>query len=148
MNTESSALLAHIEALNAKTEAWVAEDPTNRWATTWMTDIDEWAKDGVHTVDDFTKFLLVSDIYETTREIYGYKTSWGALMEMSIEDLKAEAAALSTAAQQHYEESQERIKAEEEDMKYFAEVDSYERWLMDIPNDVYMDSAEAAGFAH
>ena len=31
-------LIAHIEGINAKTQAWIDEDPTNRWAGMITTD--------------------------------------------------------------------------------------------------------------
>lgn len=48
-----NALQAHIEALNAKTEAWVAEDPTNRCAFLLESDPKFWAEQGITTVAEF-----------------------------------------------------------------------------------------------
>jgi hypothetical protein len=52
-----SDLLARIEALNAETQAWVDEDPSNLWAGIFHTDIEAWNKTGIHTAEDFDAYL-------------------------------------------------------------------------------------------
>jgi len=139
MTANSAALLAHLEALNAKTIAWVAEDPTNRWSTTWVTDLEHWADSGVHSVEDFEKHQLVSSIFETTREVYGYKPSWSGLMGLSIEQLELENNILEAAARAQYEANIEH----EAFLK--AETEQYD-WETATAEDRFEDLAEAAGF--
>jgi hypothetical protein len=146
MTIESAALLSHLEELNAKTMAWIDEAPTQRWATTWVADLQHWAEYGVHTVEDFTKYCLATDVYEATREIYGYKPSWAGLMGCSIEELEADVKTLREAAA--YQAEQQRIyeaemKSEEE---YMIQVRTHESWLYAVHADHYADLAEAAGW--
>lgn len=48
-----STLQSHIEARNAKSAAWVAEDPENRCASMMVSDPEYWAEMGVTTVEEF-----------------------------------------------------------------------------------------------
>lgn len=146
MTPESAALLAHLEELNAKTMAWIAEAPTQRWATTWVVDLEHWAEYGVHTVEEFTKYCLATDVYEATREIYGYKPSWKGLMEASIEELEAESQSLREAAA--YQAEQQKIHEAEmkDEEEYMTHVRTHESWLYAVHADHYMDLAEEAGF--
>lgn len=146
MTTESAALLAHLEELNAKTMAWIAEAPTQRWATTWVVDLQHWTEYGVHTVEDFTKYCLVSDVYESTREIYGYKPSWKGLMSCSIEELEAESKQLSQAAVDHAEYQRAYAAEMEAEEEYMTHVRTHESWLYAVNADHYADLAEEAGF--
>lgn len=95
-------LIAHLEELNANTEAWVAEDPSNRWAGLYMTDLDCWAEMGVHTVEDFKRYELETYVYETTKDVFGYRPS--GLKEMTMEQLQKEAESLSKSAEEHFQE--------------------------------------------
>jgi hypothetical protein len=52
-----SDLLARIEALNAESQAWIDEDPSNRWAGMFHTDIEDWNKSGIYTAEDFDAML-------------------------------------------------------------------------------------------
>ena len=51
-------LLERLEADNARTIAWINEDPENRWATTWSTDLSYWAERGVTTAEEFDRWHL------------------------------------------------------------------------------------------
>jgi len=87
MNNTNS-LAATLAARNAATLAWVAEDPDNRFAMTLVEDLAHWAEMGVTTAEELDHYLLVSEVYEGTREAWGYKPSWSALMAESTEDLQ------------------------------------------------------------
>lgn len=80
-------LVTHIQNLNAKTQAWINEDPKNRFATKLVEDLAHWAGYGVETVDQFDHFMAASDVYEVTKERYGYRPDWNRLMAMSTEEL-------------------------------------------------------------
>jgi hypothetical protein len=83
-------LMSHIRQLNAKTEAWVAENPQNRFATGLVEDEAHWAEYGVKTPAQLEHYLLVVDVFEQTRNVWGYKPHWGALMASTTDQLKAE----------------------------------------------------------
>ena len=85
-------LTAHIQNLNAKTQAWIDEDPKNRWAGMLVDEPEHWARYNVYTVAQFEHYMAATDLYEATRDKYGYKPSWSHLMSLTteqlIEDLK------------------------------------------------------------
>jgi len=87
MNNTSD-LAAALAARNAKTLAWVAEDPSNRWAMTLVEDLAHWAEMGVTTAAELDHYLLVVDAFESTRSAWGYKPSWSGLMEQSDAELQ------------------------------------------------------------
>lgn len=73
---------------NAATLAWVAEDPSNRWAMTLVEDLAHWAEVGVTTAAELTHYLLVVDAFESHRSAWGSKPSWSTLMGMSDTELE------------------------------------------------------------
>ncbi len=83
-------LLAHLTEIQTKTEAWVAEDPQNRWATIPVVDLEHWSKIGITTVAQYNHYNLVCETFELTRSAFGYKPSWTHLDSMSDEDLNKE----------------------------------------------------------
>ena len=109
-----NALVQHIEAMNAKSAAWVAEDPANRCAGMLTTDAAHWTGYGVTTVAELEKYLLVCDVFEATRSAWGYKPSWSHLMAASVESLRKELDSLCDAmrSEREREERDERIHAE------------------------------------
>ena len=80
-------LTAHIQNLNAKTQAWIDEDPANRGAGMLVDEPEHWARYGVYTVAQFEHYMAASDVYEVTKERYGYRPDWNRLMAMSTEQL-------------------------------------------------------------
>jgi hypothetical protein len=82
-----SDLLKHIEALNTKTLAWIAESPETRGAGIIHTDLVMWAKDGVTDVDSFERWNLATNIYYMLKD-EGRRASWSELFSLSLEDLK------------------------------------------------------------
>ena len=118
-----------LETRNAITSAWIAEDPSNRWAMLLHTDLADWASYGVTTSEELEHYLLVSNVFETNREVYGYKLNWADLMALSIEQLEGELALLQEAAEtqlKHEEQHDEWIKSREE---YYEEQQRQEDWL-------------------
>ena len=81
-------LAAALATRNAATLAWVAEDPSNRWAMTLVEDLAHWAEVGVTTAAELDHYLLVVDAFESTRSAWGYKPSWSGLMEQSDAELQ------------------------------------------------------------
>jgi len=138
MTTESTALLAHIRNLNAKTLEWVAAGE-GRFSTTIVEDVEFWAESGVHTVEDFIKYDLATEIYEITKSAYGYRENWGKLMELETSELQVilanlqksvRAAAYAMAMADSYHEEEQR----------------HDDWMTSVVEDRYMDLAEAAGY--
>jgi hypothetical protein len=81
-------LVTHIRNLNAKTQAWVDEDPKNRWAGMLVDESEHWARYDVHTVAQFEHYMAATNLYEATKDKYGYKPNWSRLKAMSTEQLE------------------------------------------------------------
>ena len=80
-------LVTHIQNLNAKTQAWVNEDPKNRFAGMLVDEPEHWARYDVHTVAQFEHYMAATELYEATKSKYGYKPDWRSLKAMSTEEL-------------------------------------------------------------
>jgi len=109
-------LLELIESKNAKTAAWVAEDPANRWAGMITTDLEHWAEYGVHTAEDYERYELETYIYEGHKDAFGVKGRHYDFASMTMDELREEADYISTVAQAQYEAEK---KQEEDDLAAF-----------------------------
>ena len=105
MTAEETRLLAHIRQENAKMEAWVEEDPESRFAGMITDEIDHWRDYGIHSVEQYEKYMLVAEIVDTHKEAYGFKPSWTHLMSLSMEELEEESRQVNAAAKAAYEEA-------------------------------------------
>ena len=114
MNTsiDLAPLQAHLDAIKAKTLAWVAEDPKNRWACYPVDEADFWAKQGITTPAQFDHYELVSQVFEMTREVWGYKPHWGNLNAASDDSLREEIKSLSEFAKREREAAEASERAE------------------------------------
>lgn len=65
-------LAEHLRNINAKTEAWVAEDPDNRWAGLYVEDLEHWAELGVTTVQQFERYEMETSIWELFKDVNGF----------------------------------------------------------------------------
>jgi hypothetical protein len=70
LTDDEKALIAHIDEQTRKTEAWVAEDPQNRWATTCVNDIAHWREYGISSVADFKAMEAAEAEKEARKESY------------------------------------------------------------------------------
>lgn len=94
-----SELLTHLEAINARSAAWVAEDPAKRWAGMLTTDLAHWAEYGVTTVADFEAAMALEDAKEARKAAMAYGSDdadW--IAECEAED-RAEAAEAARIAE-------------------------------------------------
>ena len=91
-------LVEHIKQLNAKTRAWVAADPANRFAGLLCEDAEHWRGYGVTDVASFEHYLLATEVYEGTKDVWGYKPNWSVLMGMTYSELQNESARLLRSA--------------------------------------------------
>jgi len=109
-------LKQHIESINAKSQAWIDEDPANRWAGMITTDMDYWAEQGIHTVEDYERDSLIAYIYEGHKDAFGVKGRHYDFDSMSMDDLRAEADYISNAV---HEAMEAEKKQQEEDLASF-----------------------------
>jgi hypothetical protein len=128
-------LAEHLGALNAKTLAWVAEDPANRWAGTYTEDLAHWAGIGVLTVRDLMRYEMECQYWDLHKEAYGFRPRGVNFSEMTYEELSDETSRLFRAADRAREEDaeyeyQSMIYAQED-----AEDENVRRDEMPLPID-------------
>jgi hypothetical protein len=85
---QSNSLLSHIESLNAKAQAWIDEDPNNRFMCQYISDIAYWNSIGIHTVEDFERQELENTIWDVYKEVHGVRPRGLGLKDMSMLELK------------------------------------------------------------
>ena len=114
-------LLQHIRESNAKTRAWVNEDPENRWATYPVADLESLHDRGIFTVDDYELYNLWACAYDMHKDVYGYKPRWWATWDKwTMEDLQKEIEIMQEEWKQEEKrllEAEERKKQDEIDHK-------------------------------
>jgi len=96
-------LMAHIKAENEKTQAWVAEDPKNRWAGLYIEDEAHWIERGITTVEALERDNLATYIYEGHKDAFGVKGRHYDFEAMSTEELRAEADYISRSVKEQME---------------------------------------------
>ena len=122
--TESQiALQNHIEAQNAKTQAWIDEDPQNRWAGITVSDPEHWAEYNIFTVEQYEHYQLKMAVWEMYKDVHGFRPRHMGLSEMTTEELEAEIESLqrTVEAERKWEAERraEARRAERETIKAF-----------------------------
>lgn len=90
-------LIKEIKSRNEKTEAWVAEDPKNRWAGMYPTDEAHWVERGITTLEELERSELEEYIYDAHKTAFGVKGRHYNFKAMSLQELKDEADYISKA---------------------------------------------------
>ena len=116
-------LMAHIKAENEKTQAWVAEDPKNRWASGLIEDPAYWLERGITTVEALERDNLATYIYEGHKDAFGVKGRHYDFEAMSTEELRAEADYISRSVKEQME-LEARMEAEAK-ARYEASISEY-----------------------
>jgi hypothetical protein len=93
MTNDQIALVAHIEAKNAKTQEWVDAAP-GRWAGMITTDVDHWAGYGITTVAQYEHYMAVAAYVNCYKDINGVKPRWMNFDAMSTAEIEADLNAL------------------------------------------------------
>jgi hypothetical protein len=91
-------LAQYIAERNAETLAWIAEDPSNRWAGLIVQDLAHWAEQGILTVRDFQRHDLICTIWDLYRDVTGMRPRHMDFDSMSFDELQAEVISLSYSA--------------------------------------------------
>lgn len=73
MTADLAALEKHIDAINEKALAWLAEDPENRSVGILHTDMDDWAAMDITTVDEFEHSMAYSAFSDARKELRGMR---------------------------------------------------------------------------
>jgi hypothetical protein len=132
-------LMAELAKRNAKTEAWVAEDPKNRWAGLYSMDQAHWVERGITTVEALERDELATYIYEGHKDAFGVKGRHYDFEAMSLEELKAEADYISRSVKEQMEleanmEAEAKARYEAAIAEYMSmgaeDRDTAVRWLL------------------
>ena len=100
ISKEFQTMLDHLALENKKTEAWVAEDPKNRWAGLSPLDPEHWVERGIMSMEALERSDLEIFIYEEHKTAFGCKGRHYDFASMSLEELKKEADYIASAAQE------------------------------------------------
>lgn len=125
MNDQNMTLAAYLRDRNAKTEAWVAEDPDNRWAGTYTEDLAHWDEIGVRTVRDFIRYEMESTIWDLYKDVTGCRPRHMDFASMSFEDLDREYSYLVSQLDRQMD-SDEDFPWEDEDTSGWPRIDAEE----------------------
>ena len=112
-----NALIKHIEKINAKTQAWIDEDPGNRWAGMITTDPKHWEDYGISTPAEYDRYMLEQAVYETHKSAYGVKGRHYDFDNMTDKELKDEYERLCDVANEEYEREQKFYAEQVEEFK-------------------------------
>lgn len=113
-------LAQYLRERNAATEAWVAEDPSNRWAGTYTEDLAHWAEIGVLTMRDFLRYEMETQYSDLYKDVCGFRPRGVNLSEWTYEKLVDETDYLmrelenQAAYEAEYQARQVEIDAEQE----------------------------------
>lgn len=134
MNTTSSAaaLTAHVEATNAKGQAWAAAAVPGefRAAAEYSTSPEYWATFSVFTPADFDRQLAMEDYSDLYKSCHGFRPH--GLSAMTMEDLQEGLANLSSYANSMADQWAEQARLDE---IRFAEWLAEDRWNAAIAHD-------------
>ena len=108
-------LLEHIKNINAKSKAWMAENPGS-WAGMVVEDIKFWNDQGIFTVEDYERSNLEISVYEMHKQAYGVKGRHYNFKAMSTKELEEELDHLCDVAKR---EAEIEKRQEEDNLKAF-----------------------------
>ena len=86
MTKNQKDLLNHITKKNKEIEAWVNEDPKNRWAGLITTDLDHWASYGIYDVAEYERYISANTLYEVYSDKYSKGYARGGVVNPSYGD--------------------------------------------------------------
>lgn len=89
------ALLSYVKKENIKTKAWVAENPSQRWAGLYPEDPRYWKEEGITSLEQLERRDLETYIYDAFKDVYGFRNHSYDFASMSLQDLKDEADSLA-----------------------------------------------------
>tara|TARA_B100001964_G_scaffold15084_2_gene15657 strand:- start:3289 stop:3834 length:546 start_codon:yes stop_codon:yes gene_type:complete len=110
-------LIKEIKSRNIKTEAWIAEDPKNRWSGLYPEDEAYWVERGITTLDALERDELATYIYEGHKDAFGTKGRHYDFNSMSLQELKDEADYISKAVSESMEQEAQIEQEREAEFK-------------------------------
>ncbi len=83
-------LIKYIEAENAKSQAWMAEDTVNRFAGVISTDPSHWEAYDITTIGQYKHYMTVESYIEMFKSVHGIKPTWMDFSKITIEEMDSE----------------------------------------------------------
>lgn len=138
-------LLAHLEAARAEAQAWVAEDPENRFAGYSPVDLDWHAENGVFSIADLELQDWQSGYSDAYKDAYGFRPrhdTSGWTREDWKREYEAVAEAASAAARAEREEQDRNVESFKAEVAKFMElgasdVETAVEWVRDAYQDEF-----------
>ena len=101
-------LTDYLAARKAETLAWIAVDPSNRWASYPAQDLEHWAGYGITTVAQFERHEARATLYDFYKSVMGFRPHFNT-DELTDEQVDAEMASLQSYAE--FDRDQEALEA-------------------------------------
>ena len=98
-------LLEHLKQMNIKSQAWIDEDPKNRWSSMITEDPKHWANYKIYTLAEFKHYMAETMHWDLFKEVNGIRPRWMNYHLMTTAEIEAENDAL-------FAEQEEQIKEE------------------------------------
>lgn len=129
--------MGYIKQRNAEMQAWVDEDPKNRWGGMLIEDVSHWLDIGITTIEQFEREELITEISECSKTANGRRLQTN-FSEMSMEELKDLADYYSKEAElqleREAEETQRAVEAHKSTVQEMIDIGAKDettalRWL-------------------
>lgn len=128
-------VIEHVKAENAKTKAWIAEDPENRWAGFYSEDPEWWINErNVETMEDFHRWTMESTISDLHKDVYGFRPRSMNVSEMTFEELETEYNELVGQLDMQFEREKKFVEEENARIEQVCKDlniarETYDRWM-------------------
>lgn len=92
----------YLEAENQKAKDYMDAHP-GCWICTTTSDEKHWAEYGIHTVEDYKRYILECSISDAHKDLYGCRPRYMNFKEMTMEQLEAELEKIASALREEFE---------------------------------------------
>lgn len=82
-------LLEHIKAINSASKKEM-EEAEGLVIGMFTEDLEHWEEYGIHTPNEFDRYLLEQAVYDMYKDVYGIRCKYSRLTQMSEEELDEE----------------------------------------------------------
>jgi hypothetical protein len=117
---EMETLADYIARKNEETLAWIAEDPTDRWASL-LAPVEHWNADGIFTVEEFELDSARSTLWDFYKDVHGIRPRWMNVWSMTLEECEKMIASL----ERDWEEGEDDREREH---AFYAELEKQADW--------------------
>ena len=83
-------LLEHLKQMNIKSQAWIDEDPKNRWSSMITEDPKHWANYKIYTLAEFKHYMAETMHWDLFKEVNGIRPRWMNYHLMTTAEIEAD----------------------------------------------------------